>query len=109
MGFRIDPGQLRHTVTIKAEAVTENPDGTWTNVAVGSDNWRAKIEWMRGEEFQDANKQTRIATRKMTMRYYAGLTAGHQLVFDGRTFDILSVEDFEERREWHILKVAEVV
>jgi SPP1 family predicted phage head-tail adaptor len=105
----IDPGKLRHDATVKAPGITVNDDGTWDNVPTGSDMVPIKFEWMSGEEFQDSNRQTRTANRRVIMRHYDGLTPGHQLIYDGRTFDILSVEDFEERRDWHILKVVEVV
>lgn len=105
----IDPGQFRHVATIKAEGVTVNADGTWDNEPTGGDTVRIKIEWMSGEEFQNAQAQTRVANRRVTMRYFAGLTPGHQLLFGSRTFEILSVEDFEERQVYHILKVVEVV
>lgn len=101
--------ELRYTVTIKLQTVTRSDKGSWSEAPSGTDTRVAKIEWMSGEEITNAEHQQAIATRKITMRHYSGLTTKHYLLFGSRRFDILAIDNVEERNEWHILKCKEVV
>lgn len=101
--------ELRYTVTIKVLTAVRNDKGSWDETESGTDTRVAKIEWMSGEEITNAEHQQAIATRKITMRHYAGLTTRNILRFGSRRFDILGIDNVEERNEWHVLKCKEVV
>lgn len=101
--------ELLQQVTIKAVAFTRLDSGGFTGEASGTDTRSAKIEWMSGEEIETSDHQRATATRKITMRYYSGLTTLHYILFRSRRLDILAIDDVEEKHLWHVLKCKEVV
>lgn len=67
-----------------------------------SEVW-AKIETQTGKSiFDGVNKDVSI-THKMTIRFDDSVTTETWIEFDGRKFDIMFTENFEERDEWLLL------
>jgi len=80
-------------------------DTTWATWG-----WRwASIEPLQGREAFQAQTISASTTHKVTMRYFDGLTTKWRIVFNGRTFEIVSAINTNERgREW-VCMCAEAV
>ena len=93
----IAAGKLRHRLSIQEPAKTRAGDGTvsesWLTLAVV---W-ASVAPIRGRELIEAQRFESQVTHRVRMRYYAGLTAQHRLLFGTRVLNIESVLNKEER------------
>lgn len=92
----IQAGRLRHYVTVEALTITDQPDGTYAK-SWSSEGRHASIEPLSGRELFEAQQMKGEATHKVTMRHYAGLTPEHRIKFNGRTFNVVGVQNIEER------------
>jgi SPP1 family predicted phage head-tail adaptor len=90
-------GKLRHRIKIQKYTAGRDSFGgeepVWTDVA---EVW-ARVSPVSGKEFFASAQVNAEVTTKITMRYIKGITPKMRVVFDGRSFDIVSVLDFEER------------
>lgn len=97
-------GLMRRLITLRT--VTLVPDGgggsTETNVDVS--DIPARVEPLEGTEQLDAMRVGMQRPHRFTIRYVTGMTGAKRIIYDGRTFDIKSVVDPEEKhRELQIL------
>jgi SPP1 family predicted phage head-tail adaptor len=90
-------GKLRQRVTIQEYAATRDSFGAevpaWADVATV---WASVTPVSGKEYFASAQVNAEVST-KITMRYLAGITPKIRVVFEARTFEIISVLNFEER------------
>ena len=101
----MDPGKLRHKVTIQQQgesikdgygALVEN----WTDVKIVS----ASVEPLSGRELFAAQQVHSEITTRIKTRYRAGITSKMRIMFGLRIYDILAPIDPEERhRELHLM------
>jgi SPP1 family predicted phage head-tail adaptor len=78
--------------------------GGSTETPTDINNIPARIEPLDGSEKIEAMKTGMQRPYMITMRYRDDLTGATSLLYDGRTFDIKSIADPEERhRELHLL------
>jgi SPP1 family predicted phage head-tail adaptor len=95
----MNAGKLRHRIQI--QAVTLTPDGmgsgaeSWATIAGGS-VW-AEILPLRGVEAIQAGQLEAKLSHKVRIRYLAGVTAKHRILFGSRVFKIHEVRNLEER------------
>ncbi len=101
--------ELRHTITFKAVTATPTDDGGITHTPAGTDTRKARILSESANEIETEDSRSGIATLVLTFRYYASLTSQTQIIFDGRTFDVISVDNWGQRDLWHVVKVKEPV
>ncbi len=78
-----------------SETFTENAT-VWAGMSTG-----------RGKTTFDGSNTEQDITHEFTIRFLSGITAETWILFESRRFDILDVEDFEERHEWLILRCNE--
>lgn len=100
----LDPGKLRHRVTLQTKTTTTDAGGgtteTWTDTATV---WAA-VEPLEGTERLRAMQVSPTLSHRIRMRYRADVTTAMQVVYNGRAFDITSVVDVSERhRELQML------
>lgn len=99
---------MRHRVTLQGVTRTDDEGGghteAWTNTATV---WAA-IEPLTGVEALRGMQLSARVTHRVRMRYRAGVTAKARLAYDGRTFEVRSVIDPEERHRELILLAEEV-
>jgi len=93
----MNPGTLRHMVTIQKTTQTQNARGgtvdTWSTFATR----RASINPVKGTE-KNANSTVRgDTTHVVVLRYLAGVTTKHRIQFGTRTFEILAALNPGER------------
>lgn len=102
---------LRHRVTIQVRTQTQSV----TTGAV-TDSWGtflanvpAQVLTGPGREFESANAKQAQTTARIIMRWFSGLLPTHRILWDGRVFDILSIETDETGRIDYRLRVADGV
>lgn len=108
-----DCGKYRHILTaqrfvgtrdVYGEPLTAD-DTAWENFL----SFRAAISPISGREFYAAEQLQSEVTHKVRCRYRDGLHTEHRLKFGRRTFQILSVIDWEERHESLLIMCKELV
>lgn len=95
----VDSGQLRHLITIEQN----NPTYDAANQPI--DNWETflirwgKIESIQGGDFIQSAQIRNKCSHTCTMRYLPTLQPKlHRLVYQGRTFNVVSVIVSDERK-----------
>jgi SPP1 family predicted phage head-tail adaptor len=105
----IAAGRLRKQVTI--QGVTRTPDGgggyTETPVEI-AEVW-ANVQPLDGREQLIAMQTGLQRPYRFTIRYLPDISSIHRVVYDGRTFDVKSVVDPEERHRELELLAEEVI
>jgi SPP1 family predicted phage head-tail adaptor len=97
--------RLRHRVDIqrKTEEFTSYGEGigyVWTDYLT---DVPAEVLTGPGREFIAAGTKQSETTARITLRWFDGLLPSMRLLWDGRVFDIQSIEtDATARREWRL-------
>jgi SPP1 family predicted phage head-tail adaptor len=90
-------GALRHRVTIQQLTITQGPSGdlveAWTDVATVY----GAVEPLSGREYWQAQQVAAETSIRVRIRYRPGMETTMRLSHDGRTLEILSIVDPEER------------
>jgi SPP1 family predicted phage head-tail adaptor len=100
---------MRHRVTFLTKVVTKDPDTganqtTYTQFATvwGEPNPTG------GRKFFDASRLNVESLETLSIRYLCGLNEQMQLQMLGRNFEILNIQDVQERRIQMMLAVREL-
>ncbi|MHB1652343.1 MAG: phage head closure protein [Desulfitobacteriaceae bacterium] len=105
----MDPGKLRHRVTIQQNTPTQDDEG------VMADNWVdlasvwAMIEPLQGRELLTAQAITAEITTRIRIRYRDGITSEMRILYGTRVFDIQAPIDPEEKHQELQLMCREVM
>lgn len=105
----MDPGKLRTLLTIERNDPSRSPSGQV------SDAWklvcraRFYIEGQSGTENARGPRVEANYSHKMTCRYFAGANAKMRLRRDSRIFEVVSVNNVEEKNRFLVWLVNEVV
>ena len=94
-------GSLRHLVSLWEDRATVRaehnlPEPKWVQVA----EFYASIEPVAGREYFQAQQVQNSTTHRIRCRYRPGINSKQQIRFRGRTFELQSVLNLEERNEW---------
>jgi SPP1 family predicted phage head-tail adaptor len=104
----IDPGKLRERVTVQIASGTTNALGetvlAWSN---SSAVW-ASVEGVSAREALLAGQQETSVTHKVRLRYLPGLTQRDRFAWRGRTLNIISLLEYDNRTE-HVAVCEEVI
>ena len=106
---QICTGDLDLLATVQGRALTpptSGVDATETFTDLNADIW-IMMETGKGTVFFDDTSTEISVTHNIGLVYIAGLTAENWILFEGRRFDILFVEDFDERHEYQWLRCNE--
>jgi SPP1 family predicted phage head-tail adaptor len=96
-------GLMRRVVTIRTMTRTPDGMGGYTETPTDVTGIPARIDPMEGREQVEAMQTGMQRPHRITMRYRTGMTGAKTLIYEGRTFDIKSIVDPEEKhRELHI-------
>lgn len=101
-------GTLRQRVTIQAPTVTTNERGAqtpgWSEVATV---W-ADVRTPTGRERSGDNLTVATLSHVVTMRYRAGVTAAHRLVWGDRVLSLVATPDPDNRRRVLVCQCQEI-
>lgn len=95
--YRINPGELRHRITIQKLNNSQNEYGEISKLWEDILNVRAGIYPISGKEFFAAETVNSEITHKVKIRYIEGIMPNMRIKFNNRIFSIESVINFQER------------
>ena len=93
----IQAGKLRHPIVIQSLTTTESSVGEAILTPKKFAATRAFVEPLSGSEIYDAKQIEATATHRVTLRFLKGVKEKMQILHDGRTLDILSIRNLDER------------
>lgn len=102
-------GLMRRMVTL--QSMTSVPDGgggTTDTVVAVAENIPARVEPLEGRELLLAQQTGMQRPHRFTIRYRSDITGAKTLLYDGRTFDIKSIQDPEEKHRELVLQTDEI-
>lgn len=107
---KISSGDLRDEIVVSLKSIAA-PIAASVAPEMGFSNlpffW-AKIETMERKELFAGTQLLGIRTHQFTIRYPdEDITSDHVVVFLGKLYDVLSINDFEERQEYLVLNCGE--
>ena len=104
---RIHSGMLRHEINI--QSVTQTPDGSGGQSEVFStvDTIWASIGRVIETEELNAGMLQNVTTHTIKIRFFSGLTVSHRILFGTRAFEIISIENIDERNIVQVLQCLE--
>ena len=93
-------GDMRHKITIETPTLTPDSVGgfttSWSTLA---DVW-SKIEPLSARQRFHAMQLEHIVSHKITIRYRSDIESDQRILFEGRTFQIHSFIDPDERHRF---------
>jgi SPP1 family predicted phage head-tail adaptor len=98
---------MRERITIQVIAQTADGQGGYSDAWSTFATLWAKIEQVSGKEAYQAMQIESPAVYKMTIRYIAGVTTKHRVLFGTRTFNINRVNNINEADEYIELYATE--
>jgi SPP1 family predicted phage head-tail adaptor len=102
-GKPFNPGRLRTTVTLLRRTTSTGPYKRPTYESAGN----VLVEWknVHGSEVWAATAVQAVRPATITMRYVDGFDTTWAIQLDGEIFDVVSVDDIENRHELLEVKV----
>ena len=106
--YKITAGSLRHLVTIQSASTTVSTSG------------EAALSWSDGDQIYAAIVTKAVSesgdgtikaenTLTITIRHLSTLTTKHRLKFGSRFFNIISINNLDQRGFYDVLDCAEVI
>lgn len=102
----IRAGDLRRRISIQNRSTVKTSgqeQQTWTEVL---SCW-AEISPLTGRELIAAQAQVSEVTHEVTIRYRAGITPRMRIVYQGRVFNILFVNDLDTQHRKLVMQCSE--
>ena len=93
----VQAGKLRHRIIIQTFTLEQDDFGQQVRSPITLVERWASVEPLRGQELMNARQVQADVTHRVRVRKADGVTPKMQVVFDNRTFEILSVLNIEER------------
>ena len=103
----MQPGRLRHRITFQEPVREQDPVSgasvnTWATIA-GYDQVPAEVLTGPGREFRAAGAIQAETTARINLRWFPGLLPTWRILWDGRIYNIRSIEvDATGRREYRL-------
>jgi SPP1 family predicted phage head-tail adaptor len=101
-------GRMRERVTVQRPMERQSPSGEatleWQTV---STVW-AQVRNLTARDYFAAQQAGTLATHRILMRFFNGLTPDCRMIWRGRTMEITSISEGEDRREHEVFCKEEV-
>ncbi|GAB6174503.1 phage head closure protein [Paradesulfitobacterium aromaticivorans] len=105
----MDPGKLKHQVTIQQNNPSQDAEGVmvenWVDIATV---WAA-VQPLQGRELLAAQSIAAEVTTRIRIRFRAGITSAMRILYGSRVFDIQAPIDPEEKHQELNLLCREVM
>lgn len=92
----MEAGKLQHRVSLQAATETPTDTGEVTRVWTTYATVWARVEPLAGRELVYAQQTTPDVTHRVTLRYRAGVTTAHRLLYGSRILHIRAARNVEE-------------
>jgi SPP1 family predicted phage head-tail adaptor len=106
LNIGINPGRLRHTITLLEPQTTVGVSGVETTFAPGSPpvTALAEIKYVRGVDVIKSGQVVSQTYLTVTIRYNPAFTAGKRIQkYDGKQYIIQAVENVREMNAYMVL------
>jgi SPP1 family predicted phage head-tail adaptor len=102
-------GDMRDKITVQVRSITPPAAGgvDFTEVFTEDKTIWAMVETRSGVEIFDGTNLVGVATHYFYIRYLSNLTAESWVKFKSKYFDILDIQNFEERDDFMLLRCNE--
>lgn len=99
-------GDMRDEIVIELRSLTPPSGGSvdFTETFSTKETVWAAINTVNGETIFDGTGTERDVTHRIHTRYISGVTAEDWVTHKNERFDVLSVEDLDERQEYMLLR-----
>ena len=104
----MNPGELRHRITFQKLTTSTNENGFQIEEWVDVKTVWAAVSNLHGREYFEAAAIQRENTVKFTIRYLKGLDASMQILFQGKPYNITSIDNIKYKNELMEIKALEV-
>lgn len=104
----LDPGEMRHQVTIRAITLTPDEGAGYTETPSDVATVWAAVEPLEGREQLAAMQMGMSRPHRFRVWYRSDLTGANELFHDGRRFNVGSVVDPGARREELVILADEI-
>lgn len=106
----IQSGRLTQSVEIHAQSETLNElrerVNEWAKIANG--DARAEVTLLKGDERETRGGQVEANQYRLRMYYHPDLTEAHRFEWNGRTLDIISIDNVDQMDQELIVTAEEV-
>ena len=107
--IKVEIGELKHRITLKVFSSTFSENGfemqTWENYKTV---WAA-ISNLHGREYFAAAAVQAEKTVKFTIRYISGVDETMRILFNGKAYNITSIDNIKYKNRFIEIKAMEVV
>jgi SPP1 family predicted phage head-tail adaptor len=104
-GRPINPGELRTPITIQVSTIVEDAGGAqkpeWSDLADVFAKWTN----VHGQEVWASQSVQAQKPATVLIRYLAGVDTQSSILKDGERYQVVSVDDMQDRHEYMELKV----
>lgn len=100
--------RLRQQVELQSVSTTRDRIGGLVEVWSTAATVRAEVRQASGREVWYRGQLAAQASWTITIRHRTGVTTKQRVVYGGRTFEVRSVRDIDERRHWLELACEEL-
>lgn len=105
-GVRI--GDLRHRLAIRSGTPSQGNTGEVTySWSTDSTVW-GSLTPLSGKELESARQIFEEVTYKAIIRYNSSITTENRILFDSRTFEIITIMNQEEKNIYQVLMLKEI-
>lgn len=102
-------GTLRHRITLKHRSLSDaDTVGHTAEAYVPYDTVWARIETLSGREVEYAKQISAEASVKVTLRYLDGIVETDRIDYGSREFEVIAINDIDQRRITMVLTCSEV-
>ena len=102
-------GKLRHSVQLTSPANAADGFGEDIKSYTQYGKTWASINPLSGKELINAQQQIGEVTHRVKIRFNSAIAITHRIVHKGRTLEIISIRDFEERGHWQEIMCKEII
>jgi len=101
-------GQLRQRLLVQTKVETRDADGNVTITYADLATVWGQVAPLSGSKTVSRDRVEATTVFRIRMRYFAGLTASHRILFGTRVFQINALQNLEERGiEWVVTAIED--
>lgn len=101
-------GELRHRITFQKLTTTTNENGFEVEAWEDYKTVWVAITNLHGREYFEAAAVQKENTVKFTIRYFKGLDTSMRILFQGRQYNIISIDNIKYKNKYIEIKALEV-
>lgn len=105
---RVRIGSLNKKIFLAPQTIVQSTPGTNfdSDISTGDYVW-AMVNTIRGEIEFDGTSIVDNATHAFTIRFRPMITQEYMVAFEGKNYNIIDIEDYDERHQFMVLKCTE--